>query len=252
MINEHYSEFSITEKGICDFILNNIDEVSKMSIKDFSKSSLSSKSSVIRFSQKLGFTGFTELKNFLKWEIAKQSQIDMNYSFLNQVLKDSTETIKNIESNNWNKLYEKVYKANQIYIISTGVTQQVQATEFQRLFMLTGKNVRVIPGNKELAEFRRMSEFMTKDDLVFILSLSGENKDLETVINILKVKKIKLVSMTNYLSNWLSMNCDFNLYCYSSRNPDPNNWWLRTTSTFFVLIESFIFGFNDYIKGLKK
>ena len=160
----------------------------------------------------------------------------MNYSFLNQVLKDSTETIKNIESNNWNKLYEKVYKANQIYIISTGVTQQVQATEFQRLFMLTGKNVRVIPGNKELAEFRRMSEFMTKDDLVFILSLSGENKDLETVINILKVKKIKLVSMTNYLSNWLSMNCDFNLYCYS----------------FFVLIESFIFGFNDYIKGLKK
>lgn len=250
IINAHYSEFSATEKGICDFVLENIDEVIKMNIKDFSKLSLSSKSSVIRFSQKLGFTGFTEFRNFLKWEVTSKSKTDTNYSFFDQVLNDSHETIKHIKNQNWDTLYKKVHEAEQVYIIATGITQQVQASEFQRLFMLTGKNVRVIPGNKDVSEFQRMSELMTKNDLIFILSLSGENKDLENVINILKVKKIKMVSMTNYLNNWLSINCDYNLYCYSSKNPAPTTWWLRTTSTFFILIETFIFGYNDFIKKI--
>ena len=67
IINDHYSEFSTTEKGMCSYLLNNQKQVADMGILDFAKKSLSSKSSVIRFCQKIGFTGYSELRNFIKW-----------------------------------------------------------------------------------------------------------------------------------------------------------------------------------------
>lgn len=248
LINDHYNEFSNTEKGICAYILNNLEETADMGIQEFAKESLSSKSSVIRFSQKLGFTGFSELKSFMKWEVDASNRVDEDYSFFDQVLSDTTQTIEYLKRQDWREIYQEIHEAEHVYIVSTGVTQQIQATEFQRLFMLSGKDVRAIPGNKKTAEFQRMYEMLSKKDLVIILSLSGENIDLEEVVTMLQQKNVRLISITNYQSNWLSKNCLYSLYSWSSRSPLPSDWWLRTTSSFFVLIEAFVFGYNDYLK----
>ena len=68
LVNEHYADLNETELLMCNYIMENIDIIPTMSTLEFARNSLSSKSSVIRFSQKLGFTGFTELRNFIKWQ----------------------------------------------------------------------------------------------------------------------------------------------------------------------------------------
>lgn len=252
LVNSVYGTFSDTEEVICSYLLENESKVMNMTINEFAKESLSSKSSVIRFSQKLGFTGFSEMKTFIKWENERKDDVDNDYSFFHQVLSDSLETIDYLKKKDFNAIYEEFYQANNIYILSTGVTQQLQASEFQRLFMLSGKDVRMIPGNIKIAEFRRMYEILTQQDLVIVLSLSGENIDLENAINLLNQKKVTTLSISNYQNNFLSQNCQYNLYAWSSRSPLPQDWWLRTTSTFFVLIESLVFGYNDYLKEKNK
>lgn len=68
LVNEHYADLNETELLMCNYIMENIDIIPTMSTLEFARNSFSSKSSVIRFSQKLGFTGFTELRNFIKWQ----------------------------------------------------------------------------------------------------------------------------------------------------------------------------------------
>lgn len=252
LINENYESFSDTDKIICSFLLENKQDLISSNINDFAKKSLSSKSSVIRFSQKLGFTGFSEMKTFIKWEYENKNVKSNSYSFFEQIINDTEETIKYLKNKNFLDIYQQIDRAKNIYVMPTGTTQHLQASELQRLFMLSEKDVRVIPSNIKTAEFKRMYEILSSEDLIFILSLSGENVDLEESINLLNQKNVKTVSISNFQSSFLSKNCNYNVYGWSSRSPMPDDWWLRTTSTFFILTESIVFGYQDYLNRSSK
>lgn len=251
LINKHYKDLSETEKGIYQYIAQNQKEIINMSIMEFARESLSSKSSVIRFCQKLGFTGYSEMRNFIKWNLELSANINEDYSFFDQVKRDTEKLVVNLNDDSWNEIYDQIYLSDSIYIIVTGESQRNQALEMQRLLTLSGKNSGILFGNQQSAEFKQISYKLDKHDFVVILSLSGENQNLEAVVNDLKSTQVTLLSITNYSSNWLSKNCNYNLYARSSKSPEINDWWLRTTSTFFVLIESLIFGYNDYLRKQK-
>ena len=114
LVNENYGIFSDTEKSICSFLLDNQQDLSVMNINEFAQKSLSSKSSVIRFSQKLGFTGFSEMKTFIKWENEQEHQKSNNYSFFEQVIHDSEETINYLKKKDFLDIYQQVEKAKNI------------------------------------------------------------------------------------------------------------------------------------------
>jgi len=244
LVNEHYADLNETELLMCNYIMENIDIIPTMSTLEFARNSLSSKSSVIRFSQKLGFTGFTELRNFIKWQ-DHEERFDEQITFTNQVIKDIERLLNILKDRNWLPIYQIIDSVDNIYVITTGITQKNQAAELQRLFLLIGKPLQIIPGNGNSNEFRRILERLTEKDIVFVLSLSGENNRLESIIHQLELVKSKIVSITSLQNNWLSGKSDFNLYATTSRSPLPKDWWLQTASSFFVLIEAFAFGYDD-------
>lgn len=251
-IHQNYEELSELDLSICQFVIENKVSISSMSITDFARKSLSSKSSVIRFAQKLGFNGYSEMKNFIKWEISNVVPTETSATFFDQVLDDTIQTIQQIKEADWSEMYEALAKCSRIYVISTGVTQKNQAAEIQRLFLLIGKPVQIIPGNAQSVEFKRIVEGLDENDVLFLLSLSGENIGLEGILNILNIKRSIIISITNFKNNWLSGRSTYNLYASSSRSPLPQDWWLQTASTFFILIETFAFGFVDYQRHLSK
>lgn len=250
IVNEHYSELNSSELLMCNYIIENAATIPKMGVVEFARRSLSSKSSVIRFSQKLGFTGFTELKNFIKWQDQEEVLIEQ-LTFKEQVTKDIHSLLELIAKSDWSPIYQRLDTIDNIYVITTGVTQKNQAAELQRLFLLIGKPLQIVPGDGNSNEFRRIIERLTDKDIVFVLSLSGENNNLESIVSRLKLVKSNIVSITSLQNNWLSGKSDFNLYATTSRSPLPRDWWLQTTSSFFVLIEAFTFGYVDYKKRIK-
>lgn len=68
IVNQHYETLNEVDIQMVKYINAHPKEMTKMGTNDFAKICHSSKSSVIRFTQKLGFTGFSELRNFLKWQ----------------------------------------------------------------------------------------------------------------------------------------------------------------------------------------
>lgn len=247
LINQNYTELNETDRLMSQYILDHFTEIPKLSTQAFAKECLSSKSSVIRFSQKLGFTGFGELRNFIKWQ-DKEKILDQTLDFQKQIFNDAKKTLSYIEEADWNALYQRIEASQNIYIISTGVTQQSQAAEMQRLFLLIGKPTQMIPASADSSEFKRIIERLTAKDIIFVLSLSGENIQLEQVLNTLSLRSSTIVSITSAQNNWLSGRADFRLYASSSRSPLPKDWWLQTASSFFILIEAFAFGYVDYLR----
>ncbi|WP_369695306.1 MurR/RpiR family transcriptional regulator, partial [Streptococcus merionis] len=100
IVNEHYNELNSSELLMCNYIIENTAAIPKMGVVEFAKRSLSSKSSVIRFSQKLGFTGFTELKNFIKWQDQEEVLVEQ-LTFKEQVTKDIHSLLEIIGKSDW-------------------------------------------------------------------------------------------------------------------------------------------------------
>jgi RpiR family glv operon transcriptional regulator len=136
--------------------------------------------------------------------------------------------------------------------LSTGIAQENQSNELQRLFMMIGRSVHVLPGSIYSSEYRRIIEKVGSEDLIFVLSLSGENPNLDGVLDIPKMKGAKTISLTNFKSNSLAGKADFNLYASSTLNPTPLNWWSQSVSSFFVVLEALLFGYMDYSNKKEK
>lgn len=245
LVNERRQYLNASDWLMCQKIHGNPENVPNMSTSEFAKLCMSSKSSVIRFSQKLGFTGFSELRNFLKWQVSPAS-LPKDVPFKEHVLQDVRRLLDFLENSDWSPIYEILEPAERCYVLSTGVTQRNQAQELQRLFLLLGKPLSNIPGSVQTNELRRSLEQLREGDVVFVLSLSGENTQLEDLVTSLRTTAAKIISITSLQNNWLAEKADFNLYAMTSRSPLPRDWWLQTASSFFVLIEAFLFGYVDW------
>ena len=73
-----------------------------------------------------------------------------------------------------------------------------------------GKPIIQIHSEKELEIL--INNHIQKDDVLMIVSLSGEVSDLAKKLKILKARKISLVSITQFSNNLLSRYADINLY----------------------------------------
>ena len=66
LIESHEHDFSKTEKILSLYIRNNPEQMAMLSISDLAKAAGVGEASVIRFSKKLGFSGYAELKKMFK------------------------------------------------------------------------------------------------------------------------------------------------------------------------------------------
>ena len=79
-LNIPLSSLTNKELKILQYIHDNENRISKMSIQTFAKEINYSTSTVLRFCRKLGFSGFPELKFFLRHQEQEPSKKNSNYS----------------------------------------------------------------------------------------------------------------------------------------------------------------------------
>lgn len=223
-----------------------------MSVNELADNNYTSKSSVIRFCQKLGFSGYTELKNYIKWDQSVNNKSEGQNQVLDDVIGDIQRTLEYIGQSDWTKIYDKIKDTSQIYIIPTGFAQQSQAKEMYRLFLLLNKRVEIINNVSPSNEFKRILEIADSSSVFFLISQSGENENLIELQKQLILMDFTTVSITTMRSNRVASNSTFNLYAATTKSSVRNDWWVQTSAGFFVVIEAFVFGFLDYLRSLSK
>lgn len=245
LIKENYTSFTEGDIAIAKYLLNNTEIIPKMSINQLAKNSLTSKSSVLRFAQKLGFSGFTEMKNFLKWGNFF-SENSITHSELGDLLNESIyKTIENFKSLNLDNIHQAIDESEHIYLIGTGLSQQGMAAQMQRIFLGLGKEMQVLPIGLQTTLYQIMIERMNEHDLLIVFSGSGNNPILKEELSTPILKNVKILGITSNSNNWLANHSTFSIPAYVDMDNQISNL-LSISSPFNVIIELLAYSYIKY------
>lgn len=213
-INQNFTHLNDNEKAVLEYILNNKKECMDSTIIELAKVTHTSKSSLLRLAKKLGFNGYSELKYSLKNEYSKPDHDTAENRFVNMQDRDIQSTIKLFHQTDKTDLLEKLDKAKNIFCYGTGWGQRDVLTDFSRSMIPLNRYPILLSSETELkmAAHKGISE----EDILIIVSLSGEIVDIKSELQILKMKNVSILSVTNISNNSLASLGTYNLYFQST------------------------------------
>ena len=176
------------EKAFLIFLENTNCNDLNYTVEQISKISYVSKSTITRFSKKLGFSGFAELKysiNTINEEITVPDNKYINMSN-SEVYSNYIKTLSNtrILSDEIKKLIDSFHTFNTIYIIGVGSSSLV-STEFA--YILNNLNVTNVEALCDTYNQNLKSSISNRKNLLICLSISGKNHNVLDIAN--KFKK---------------------------------------------------------------
>ncbi|WP_297630978.1 MurR/RpiR family transcriptional regulator [uncultured Clostridium sp.] len=235
-IKSGYLEWTKSERKVAEFVLENIEKMSYISVTELAEECTVGEATVLRFCKKIGYSGFHEFKKAVIHSIEKEEKknkdliINKTYdemiSMLNQTLKIQRES----EIFNVAKL---IKNAEHIYIYGSGLSiLSARAMEMKLSFLgytsfyCEEQHIQILK-----------SSLVTKGDLIIGLSASGES--METVKNLKIAKKngATIVGITNYNPSALANISDYVLLTASQSVKEKETTLLGLTSQLFVIEE---------------
>jgi DNA-binding MurR/RpiR family transcriptional regulator len=197
-------------------------------IRDYSSQNLAasvgvSQSSIIKFSQKLNYRGFTDLKLAIHESVIKsdgqdehdekngaiqsktQSVIEQLYAIKNEALQTTMELNDEARILSAIKLLEQ---SKRIQIIALGSGSLV-ARNFASMLIQIGKSVIA-----EVDTYIQLSSVMTlgKGDVVFVISYSGQSAKMIQITRQAKKAGVAVISLTSYSANPIRSLADIPLF----------------------------------------
>lgn len=247
LVNSNYSKLNENDLHIVKYILNNKKNCSKMGINELADKCNVSKSTVLRLTQKLGLSGYSEFKIFLKWEEEKNIEEDVDY--LENMCKSVVDTIKINNENSIKETCKAIYEAERIFIYGTGRAQQMCVEEMKRLFLFSHKYFTVIEG---VYEFESLIHNLGSKDVVIIVSLSGNTKNLDSCTTQLNMRGTKVISITKLENNSLASMTPYNLYGATACRELNSGVKHESTLFFYIIVELLFYNYELYVREINK
>ncbi|WP_313630100.1 MurR/RpiR family transcriptional regulator [Enterococcus devriesei] len=216
-IQQNYNFFFNAEKKIADYILANAKDVYDLPIAVLAEKSHVSEATISRFCKKLNLTGFHQLKIELA-KLANEPEtetIPFEKATLTQRLEQiahnkSTEILSltnNIDTEVLKKILDQFEHTRIIHFAASGNTIPV-ATDAAYRFNQIGLPAVVFENwQTQLAYTMNMQE----DDLLVVISNSGESKVLLKNIEVAQKKSIKILAITNHPKSPIAKLSDYHL-----------------------------------------
>ncbi len=232
LVNKYYRYLNENDLYIWDYISNHRKECEKLAIDQLAYKCSVSRTTVLRFAQKLSLKGYGELKVLLKLDNQKAKEDLDDVEMIRRSYQTVAENIKNMDCA---EIFEKMDSARNIYIYGVGMIQSSIKREFKRLFMTAGVIIYNLSG---YAEAENVLDIVDDRDLFFMISVSGENEFIIDLTKQLKIKNVPIVSITCLRDNSLSHLSDYNLYTSDTKIQCIfRNEGYDSLTTYFILME---------------
>lgn len=215
-INNAQNKLTTTDFNVLNYLMTNKQKIQNQSIHEITEKTFTSSASIVRLAKKLGFSGFSEMKYYIKSELEDNSeQFKSSISLLEQDIKD---TLNLISEQNLQPICKQIQNTNQIYCYGTDWGEKNATSYLTRNFLACNIFMYQFPS---VTEFLWTLDQIKENDLIIILSFSGNNEDLQRLIPLLKVKNVPILSITPLSGNFLSSEATYRLY-YKATHLDIN------------------------------
>lgn len=178
LVGLHFDHLSESEKDLARYIIAHQEDIAELTLIELGQKVLMSKSTVLRFAKKLGFSGYSEMKYFIQSSLAAQV-IPSDQDVIDRLLGDIHNTIKLMENIDLDKMFSMLHKACNVIIYATGFTQSNFAREFSNELFLYKRPNFLISGE---TNFSAISDNLTENDFVIIISLSGNTLSIQETL----------------------------------------------------------------------
>lgn len=248
LMNKHYKKLNENDFHILKYILNHQDTCYKLGINELAKKCNVSRTSILRLSQKLDFSGYSEFRVFLKWEAEKQEEEREDCRSFESLMRDMESSIKYLKNTDMRNICKLIDEADRIFVYGSGTAQTSCALELQRMFISQHRYLTVI---RDQIEFELMLPDLSTDDLIIIISLSGETPSLIPQAQTLSARGIPFISLTNLKNNLLAQLTPYNLYATSQAVTVYPKTELIAFAPFFLVGEALFRSYVDYAEEKK-
>lgn len=211
------NQFSNTEKVIVNYILNNINIINKLSMRDIASETYTSPSTLTRIAKKMNYNGWNDLKdalikedNYLKTYFCN---IDANYPFNKEdtfyniasklaILKTEAinDTLSLITQDNLDKAINIINQASSIRLFGLSSNLNI-LKQFEYNLKKINKKI-----DTSMYQGDGLYNACQMDNMqcAIIVSYSGERADLCQIAKVLKDNHIPIIVITNISDNTLS------------------------------------------------
>lgn len=242
LVNKYYQKLNNNDRHIWNFICAHRDHCYNYTIEEFSEKCNVSKATLFRFSKKISLNGFSELKSRLKWEHDVKER--RGTESLDTVCESYHKIIEDIRKRDCNKIFQLIEQANRVFVYGTNATQKAVADEFKRIFLSVNKCFYVINGSDMIES---LVQVVQPNDVIIIISLSGDNLSVVKMARQLVLKKIPIISITKLKNNELALISDESLYINTMTLKTNLDVEYETTTPYFILIELLFLKYQLYL-----
>lgn len=240
LINKYAEFLTDNDYHILSYVEKEPERVANMTIMEFSQQCNMSKSSILRMTKKLGFSGYSEFKYYLKESSAKN---DSSGNVFELSENDIKRTVQLFDNQDKQPIYSLIDEAETIYAYGTGWGQQNALQELSRYLLSMDKRVYLIPSLREL---QVASKNMSSDDLVIIASLSGDLDEVTSDLKKISHQGVPTLSITSFKNNHLAELSTYQLYFQSTDFGFAYNVAHKSFIGLHAIIDLLVRGYLDY------
>nr|WP_010132712.1 SIS domain-containing protein [Microbulbifer agarilyticus] len=233
------------EQRIADFVLENVDAVRAQSSKALAEQVGVSQSSVVKFSQKLGYKGYSDLKLSLTESVARSAMLpkaihgdiaaddDLATVAQKLIARKNLALNETLMANSEKVLLqsaETLLSAKRILLFGVGASSLVARDVAYKLMKL-GKSVLVENDTHvQVANAATLGE----GDVVFAISESGVTQDVIRVAQAAASQGAQVISLTRFARNPLTELATHSLFCVANESEARSSSILARTAQFMI------------------
>ena len=241
-----------SDMNILTYIYQHVNEVINMDVKTLASAIPCSPSSVIRLCKKIGFSGFPELKFFLKQEkttITNTNHGDERLSF-DEIVRNLKKNIKGslslVSSEELVRTAKVLHSNMPVFVFMPGGITDNIAYYFVQVLMNRGRQYVYPLRSTKMAKHKLSS--LSPNSIIVLISASGKWAKTIELAKLSHMRDIKVISFTPYTESEIAKYSDYNLRFFTEEKTRDGAEFTSRVAIFYI-IDALAQYFDIYEKG---
>ena len=229
-IKSMYPNMGAAEKKVADWIVKNPGAVTDKSIVELSDLTGASEATIARFSRRLGYGGFQEMKISVAKDTSDEGRIihekvqksDTCQEIFGKVVSGIDETLmhtrKILDSERLQRAAEVIHDARKLLVLGLGASASV-AMDAAHKFLREGIDCTYSSDNHMQVI---LASHLSEKDAVLAISHSGASRDIIEALEVAKSCGATTISISNYGKNPIEKFSDISLFTASDETQFRN------------------------------
>jgi len=236
-----------TERQLFEYVIKNMDEVKRLSIREFAERQFTSTTTIFRFTQKLGFSGYADFINSLLVTSHNRQEtvvpdVVVGREYNEAYLKNAMEAIRVMSPKQVQNVAILLANKPRIYILTDDNTHTI-GQYCERLFIGLGFHA-YFP--ETAYQKQNLVNRIRSQDMIIALSYAGQDTEMIDVIKRVFIKeRPHLLSVTRADNNPLEGLSDTNFYVFADEIRVPS---MDLTSSVAMLMVVELLAY-EYLSG---